>query len=86
MMWNWTAGCCYEKRLGVDQLLAANISGKSFGHAGYGQQAAQCGTGQWRRWVPCKLNVESGIASAEQWSARSMLGSVAGLSNVVSSF
>jgi hypothetical protein len=45
--------------------------------------AARCGTGRCRRWIPGKPNVESGVASVKQWSARSTLGSVAGLSNVV---
>jgi hypothetical protein len=44
---------------------------------------AQCGTGQRRQWISSKLNVESGVASAKQWCARSTQGSVAGLSDVV---
>jgi hypothetical protein len=35
MMWNWTAGCCDEKRLSVDKMLAANVSSRSLGNAGY---------------------------------------------------
>jgi len=47
--------------------------------------AAGCCVGRWHR-VPGRLDAESGIASAEQWSARSPLGSVAVQTNDVPPF
>jgi hypothetical protein len=69
-------------RLGVVQSLAAKDSSRSQGYViGW---SAWCSTVLWRLWVPSKLNVESGLTPVKWWSAWSMLGSVAGLSNVSS--
>jgi len=62
----------------------ALVSGRSRDRAGYGRQrccrglclSSGCCVGR-RRCVPGGLDAESGIASDEQWTVRSTLGSVA---------